>query len=248
MRAPHPIRGFLALTSFLTIIPTRVHDIAAAASSLYMAPLVGLIVGALSAAPLITYPRVPALAAAISYALTGFLHLEGLADFADAALSGARGDEFIRILKDPRRGGKAVAAVAVAVAAVFTLTHQIASLDSPALVYAAGVAGAYESLYIGAFVGEPPPYEGLSSLFVPKAREALRKNLAVVAVTAAALALSPRALAAYLASIAASSAAALTVTRASMRAAGFVNGDVLGACLEVGRVASLAAAAVVGYA
>ncbi|MDQ5769047.1 adenosylcobinamide-GDP ribazoletransferase [Thiothrix subterranea] len=103
---------FLAL-SFLTRIPVpdlgklEVVDFGRAA---LFYPLVGLLIGALLCLPLVLFPHAPAvlLAAIVTVlwaAITGGLHLDGLADSADAWLGGFGDVEKThRILKDPLIG------------------------------------------------------------------------------------------------------------------------------------------------
>ena len=110
---------FLAI-SFLTRLPVpelgklEANDFARAA--LYY-PLVGLLIGGLLCLPVLLLPHAaPLLLAAILTvlwaALTGGLHLDGLADSADAWLGGfGDAEKTQRILKDPLVGAAAVIAV-----------------------------------------------------------------------------------------------------------------------------------------
>ena len=110
---------FLAI-SFLTRLPVpelsklEARDFARAA--LYY-PLVGLLIGGLLCLPVLLLPQAaPLLLAAILTvlwaALTGGLHLDGLADSADAWLGGfGDAEKTQRILKDPLVGAAAVIAV-----------------------------------------------------------------------------------------------------------------------------------------
>ncbi|WP_199098875.1 adenosylcobinamide-GDP ribazoletransferase [Dyella sp. ASV21] len=114
------MRSLLAAIGFLTRIPVsaKVFDPAGAASNpLPWYPVVGLLIGALlyglswllASAP-------PLLAAALLLLawvlLTGALHLDGLADSADAWVGGLGDRErTLAIMKDPRSGPMGVAAV-----------------------------------------------------------------------------------------------------------------------------------------
>ncbi len=116
---------FLAL-SFLTRIPVpdlgKLEPPDFARAALFY-PLVGLVIGALLCAPLLLFPHAaPLLLAAILSVfwavLTGGLHLDGLADSADAWLGGlGDAEKTHRILKDPRVG----AAGAIALVSVLLL-------------------------------------------------------------------------------------------------------------------------------
>lgn len=114
-----PTHLFLAI-AFLTRLPVPVlgkleaPDFARAA--LYY-PLVGLLIGALLYLPVLVFPHAsPLLLAAILTvlwaALTGGLHLDGLADSADAWLGGfGDAEKTQRILKDPLVGAAGVIAL-----------------------------------------------------------------------------------------------------------------------------------------
>lgn len=114
------MRGLLVALGFLTRIPVpaRVFDDARAQrTSLAWYPMVGLVVGALVTGLFVVLPREHALlSAALTLlawvALTGGLHLDGLADSADAWVGGF-GDRArtLEIMKDPRSGPAGVTAI-----------------------------------------------------------------------------------------------------------------------------------------
>lgn len=114
------MRGLLVALGFLTRIPVppRVFDDARAQrTSLAWYPMVGVIVGALVTVLFLVLPREHALlSAALTLlawvALTGGLHLDGLADSADAWVGGF-GDRArtLEIMKDPRSGPAGVTAI-----------------------------------------------------------------------------------------------------------------------------------------
>jgi adenosylcobinamide-GDP ribazoletransferase len=114
------MRALLAAIGFLTRlpVPVRVFDDAdAQARSLAWYPLVGLLIGVLLAALAWALRDVPPLLAAALLlvawvAVTGALHLDGLADSADAWVGGL-GDRArtLEIMKDPRSGPVGVVAI-----------------------------------------------------------------------------------------------------------------------------------------
>ena len=114
------MRGLLVAIGFLTRlpVPAKAFDGApASASSLAWYPAVGLLIGGLlwllswvmaSAPPLL----VAAVVLAVWVGLTGALHLDGLADSADAWVGGLGSRErTLAIMKDPRSGPMGVAAL-----------------------------------------------------------------------------------------------------------------------------------------
>lgn len=133
------IRGLLFALGFLTRVPVPARIFADARAqrwSLVWYPLVGALVGA---ALVVTHALLPTskplLSAALLLALwvwlTGGLHLDGLADSADAWVGGM-GDRqrTLDIMKDPRSGPAGVTAIALLLLLRFAA---LASLDPRAL-------------------------------------------------------------------------------------------------------------------
>jgi adenosylcobinamide-GDP ribazoletransferase len=128
------IRPFLIALQFLTRLPVRLKtppEPSEMSYSVLYYPAVGLILGLLLATLAWPLGQLPVLlAAALLLAawvlVTGALHLDGLADTADA-WAGGRGDRerTLAIMKDPRSGPMGVTAVVlvlmVKLAALFTL-------------------------------------------------------------------------------------------------------------------------------
>lgn len=128
-----PLYPFLIALQFLTRIPIRLREKPtplAVARSLPYYPLAGLIIGLLVAAlnELLMDTAAPlraALVLTLWVALTGALHLDGLADSADAWFAGAGDRErTLAVMKDPYCGPMAVAAV------VLLLLLKFASIQS----------------------------------------------------------------------------------------------------------------------
>ncbi len=135
------MRGLLAAVGFLTRVPVpqRVFaDTQARTRSLPWYPLVGLLIGMAlcGVAALLPADRMLLTAAIVLLAwvwLTGALHLDGLADMADAWVGGMAGDDAARrartleIMKDPRSGPAAITAVVLVLLLKFAA---LASLPS----------------------------------------------------------------------------------------------------------------------
>ena len=125
------MRGLLAAVGFLTRVPVppRVFaDSAARGRSLPWYPLVGLLIGAVLCALDAVLPATRALLGAalvlLAWAwLTGALHLDGLADMADAWVGGMAGNadtsraRTLEIMKDPRSGPAAAGTESAATSA-----------------------------------------------------------------------------------------------------------------------------------
>ena len=123
-------RGLVLALQFLTRLPVpSLHDVAPGELSRSAAwfPLVGLIVGGASAALLVAGGRLDpwlgALLATLGWVwVTGALHLDGLADLADA-LGAAHRDRtrFLQVLRDPHVGTFGVIALVAAIGSRFVL-------------------------------------------------------------------------------------------------------------------------------
>lgn len=134
------MRGLLAAIGFLTRlpVPARVFDEAARPSQLAWYPAVGLLIGGLlSCLGWLLSGAPPLLAAGLLLAawvvLTGALHLDGLADSADAWVGGLGDRErTLTIMKDPRSGPIGVTAVVLVLllkfGALVSLPHPSAAL------------------------------------------------------------------------------------------------------------------------
>lgn len=137
---------FLLAVAFLTRLPVpELGKLEAAdhARAALFYPLVGLLVGGLLCLPLLLFPHAsPLLLAAILTVLwaglTGGLHLDGLADSADAWLGGFGDVEKThRILKDPLTGAAGVIAVVSIMLLKFAaLTALLANADWPTILFA----------------------------------------------------------------------------------------------------------------
>lgn len=111
------MKNFLLAVQFLTIIPVRirhVNDKALAGSVVYF-PLVGLLLGLIltganSFLSFLAFEEIfiNIILVVLLIALTGGIHLDGLADTADAFLSRRNKEEKLRIMRDSRTGAMGV--------------------------------------------------------------------------------------------------------------------------------------------
>jgi adenosylcobinamide-GDP ribazoletransferase len=239
------LRALAAAVTLLTRIPigSRVAiDEADIARSLAWLPLVGVGLGgavALSArvleGRLDDGPTAVLIVAAWALA-TGAIHLDGLADSADALGAGDR-TRSLAIMRDPRLGSFGVLAIVFVVilkialvAAVLARGHHLWLLAIPAVARAAASA-----------LSAALPYareQGTGGALVSGGQRAER--LAVALATAIIVALACARLRGVLA-IAAAALVALAVGRLAARRIGGVTGDVLGATIELAECAALVA-------
>lgn len=235
---PHP---FCVALQFLTRLPlslSRPPDAAAQRRSLYWYPAVGLVVGAaLLLAAWLTSALPPAPRAALLLALwallTGLLHLDGLADCADAWLGG-HGDRArtLAILKDPRAGSAAVAMLVLVLLLKFAALQTLlaSGAATPALLLAPLLARAAVPVLFAS-----TPYVRDGGLGAVLAREADRRALLGVAALAALPALACGAWAALLAV----AGVGFFVRALALRRLGGFTGDVAGALIELAEAAAL---------
>jgi adenosylcobinamide-GDP ribazoletransferase len=207
-------------------------------------PAVGLFLGLVLAGAdrWMELARLPGLAAgAILVGLlalvTGGLHLDGLADSADALLSWKGREEKLRIMKDSRTGAHGATAICLAILAKAALISGIVGPMRLTWLVLFPAAGRWAMLPV-AWVFPYAREEGTGAGVVKKMRFGAVLLGTVVTFAAVALLWPKGAIA-----LGASALAAFIVGVWAWRAVGGVTGDVLGACCEAGEVVFLAVAA-----
>lgn len=241
------ISALLVAIGFLTRIPVpaRVFDDAdAQRSSLVWYPAVGLLLGIiLLVLAGVLHDAPPLLLAALLLAawvlLTGGLHLDGLADTADAWIGGLGNRErTLEIMKDPRSGPAGVTAVVLVLLLKFAALASLSTEGWPLLWLAPLLARAGLT---AAFLGLPYVRSGgLGSALADAPRGACMVSLL------ATLALSLIAGLAGILALLAASAIWLIWRRACRQRLGGFTGDTAGALAEVIEMAALVALALGG--
>ena len=233
-------RGFRAGVGFLTRIPVRTEigerDIAA---SVAWFPIVGALVGVMSAAVYLVatrlWPRPVAaiLAVATSVAVTGAFHEDGLGDTADALGAASTGRDPQPVLRDPLMGAFGVVAlvvdVALRVTCVAALTPRAGAL---ALVGAHALA---RGVSAGVVVSAPSVGTGLGSSYASLAPRWRGVVAAIVGTLIATVCLGIGGpIGSFVAVV-----VALVVAGWAERALGGVSGDVLGAIEQLVEISTL---------
>jgi len=254
------VKGLRLSIGLLTVIPVgAIGDVdrRMARTAMLLAPLVGLLLGIIAAAVLVgVHALVPStlgalLAAVLAVAtlayLTRALHLDGLADTADALGSGRRGDAALEIA---RRGDVGPFGV---VTLVLVLVVQVASLAVAsdagwgALALVIAVVTGRVSVVVACARGIPPARpEGLGALVagtVPRAAALAWVVLALGLAATSGAWLTGVAWAPALA-VAAGLALGLGIVARSAGRLGGINGDVLGAAVETAATTALVVLAV----
>lgn len=242
---------FREAVAFLTRLPGGSHPESGSGLTAVVPwfPVVGLVVGLLSAATYVGLSAVvsPLTAAAITFAvsalITGGFHEDGLADSFDALAGGWDREQRLSILKDSRHGTFGVLSLVlisiIKIAALAELADQRAAL-ALLTAHCAGRAGAVALMGVAPTARE----DGLGADYtralgvVP----ALAGTFVGVAVTVAAFRIEALTVLAVLA------AAVVLVGVWAWRKIGGVTGDLLGAAEQVGEAAVLVAVAALASA
>jgi len=230
---------------FLTTIPVGFDEEAldSLASRMWIYILVGaaigLVVGGISYA-LTVVPHMSnlvhaALTLVALYALTGFIHLDGLADVGDGLLKHGTMQERLRVIKDPYIG---VGGIAFCVLSFLLLFSAVASINPTALLPALITAevAAKLSMVEVASLGKAT-HKGLGSRFTENSGLFTFVVALLLAALVAVLCLGVRGLLVLLPPLAVS----LGLVKLANKAFGGVNGDVIGSSNELGRLIALIA-------
>ena len=244
------MRELVALLSFLTRLPAGRHELMEAASGFYMVPIVGAIEGLLIALPLAALLKIgvdPLLVASVYLilyvAVTGGMHVDGLADYVDVVASQRRGLDAVKIMKDPCRGSFAL--LAIVLIAVISLASVASMAALPLYAFIATMTMTHviaaESMFVTAGLGGEEPYNGLARYFLKEARKpsTISRSLAIIVVVTAAVAIAGQRLISILVAIAMGFLVSYVVAVDAKRRLGFVNGDILGFTYEISRAACL---------
>ena len=233
------MKGLRYAVGLLTRLPVGAPDDAARASSVPWYPVVGAGIGALSGLTAYGAGRIlpdlvaGILAVAVSTAVTGALHLDGLADVFDGFVGGWDRDRRLEIMGDPRLGTYGAAALFLALALHTSLLAALAA--NPVVVLAAAAGGAVSRAVTVVGMGTAPvAAEGLGARH---AAAATLRRLVVTGIVgvAAGAALGGTGLAALGAAVVAGAA----IVGWARRAVGGITGDVLGAVQVTAELAFL---------
>jgi adenosylcobinamide-GDP ribazoletransferase len=239
------MKPFLIALQFLTRLPVRLRDVPdrEVGRSLLYYPVVGALLGAALAALGVGLDGAPALlrAAIVLCAwvlLTGALHLDGLADSADAWVGG-RGDRerTLSIMKDPHCGPAAVVVLALVLLLKFTALVELAGDWGSLILVPALARAAVVLLFLSTPYVRPGGLGAALAAYAPR-----NAGVAVIVATLASASLlgATRAAAVVIACV----GAFLLGRRAMRERLGGTTGDTAGALIEIVETAALVAIAV----
>jgi adenosylcobinamide-GDP ribazoletransferase len=244
-----PRGGLRLAVTLLTVVPVPAGRAAgsgpplaapsrrAAGAAMCWAPAVGLLIGGagagvlwLASHPGRTGPLLGAvLAVAAMAALTGGLHLDGLADLADGLGSRRPADAALAIMKKSDIGPFGVVALVLVLLVQVAALAQAETAGRGVVAVVAAAATARLALTLACRRGVPPARgSGLGALVAGSVQPAVAAVLAVAAVAAGAAFGWIFAIA-----VGAGLVSSLLVTALAVRRLGGITGDVLGAAAEI---------------
>jgi adenosylcobinamide-GDP ribazoletransferase len=226
-------------------VPTVAVDATALGRSPLWYPWVGLLLGMLASVFALMLQPASALLAAAGYTvalmvLSGGLHLDGLGDTADAWIGGhGDRDRMLQIMKDPRCGPMAVAAIAGVLLFRVAAAHALIGVGSWTMLVCAPALG--RAVGAGLLAGVPGARsDGLAAQLQQRlARRGIGVSLLLIA-----LVIAVAAAAAGTVAVLAAGLTALLLGRSFRRRLGGVSGDTVGAAIELSETVALVAAAV----
>jgi adenosylcobinamide-GDP ribazoletransferase len=240
-----PIRAVRLAVAFLTILPVRFRDGAIRpadlAASRFAYPVVGGAIGLALAALSLGLDRLGAslaltafLLVAAGIAITGGLHLDGLADTADGLFLGGGPERRLAVMRDPHVGSVGVLALVLAILGKYAALCSLSGRSRALAILGAAVLS--RALILVAAGSAPyARCEGTGRLLVEATtpRDALGAAALVFALGLAF---------ARLPGLVASGAVlglAWAFTRLANRRLGGITGDILGALVEMGELTFL---------
>ncbi len=242
----NPLEPFLALISFLTILPvSRSYNLDYIARYMFLFPLVGLLIGFIVGfiAYLlysITYSSliVALIATATLLIITGMHHTDALADFADGIMAKGSRDVKLRALRDPAIGSAGATAL---ILYIVGLIIALASIDNSSIVSALIVSEviAKYAMVLQASIGRVA-WEGMGASFARSMSIKDNGGSRWIASTVITLLLvyilsKDMGIYAFIASV----ASALVMLLLAYRNFGGISGDLFGATNELTRLVSL---------
>jgi len=251
--------GLRLSVTLLTVIPLRGPAAeprrATVAAAMAWAPAVGLLLGSVAAAVLVTADRLfgagPLTAAGLAVAslalLTRGLHLDGLADLADGLGSGQPAARALDIMRRSDIGPFGI------VTLVLTLVIQVGALAhaeaagggrGPVALIAAAVTGRLALTWACRRGVAAARREGLGAMVAGTVRPGLAAGITLAVLVAVSAAALPEPLGWTLPlAVVAGLAGAFVLQRRAVRRLGGITGDVLGALIETAATVTLVVAA-----
>ncbi|HUI72278.1 MAG TPA: adenosylcobinamide-GDP ribazoletransferase [Spirochaetia bacterium] len=238
------MRGFFSALAFLTIIPFPEALKSSRQNRMFAGyPAAGLVIGCLLSLLYLAADKLfPDALAAItlvagSLLLTGAIHLDGLADCADAFYGKRDREETLRILKDPRIGTMGGAAIGISLLARYAA---VSSLSGPLVMLALPLVTAYSRTVVLIALSFLPYVRREEGIMQESPRSPAALTALAIAVIIAVGVLLPVPTAVSLVALAG-------FWRLSWKRIRGCTGDVLGASIEIAEIVFLATLAALDH-
>ncbi|MEM0260765.1 MAG: adenosylcobinamide-GDP ribazoletransferase [Sulfolobales archaeon] len=247
------LRGFLSLISLLTRIPIKnsYSDLEEAARVFFMVPFIGVLEGFIASSALILMVSAglnPLLISIILIALhvlvTGGIHLDGFADYSDVIGSLRRGEEALKIIKDPRRGTFSILSLIIGLMINYSsLQIMVSSIEivQTAIYIMLSYVAASEAMFIACYFGREEPYNGMARYFTfySKIFRNAILNIIIYVFLSILLIFLQGLRTSLIMILILPLIAGFIIAMDAERRLGFINGDVLGFSYEFVRISSL---------
>jgi len=226
------------LFSFFTILPVGGGDVKKAARVFFLSPLVvggslGFISGVLGlVVEQLASGWIGGVTAYLSsLLLTGFHHVDGLADFSDMSMIRGDRDAKIRVLRDGRVGSAAVASVTICLFLGLYSASTLRGVDILSVILLSDVMSRLSGVFV-LYASPPIPESQLAKEFSPYIRgNHLRFLLSIFST----LPLTSLGLFNYLISLIAAILVSSLITGSAIKQLGGSSGDVVGCVIEMSR-------------
>lgn len=168
------MKSFLLAIQFLTIVPIKIRQLKEKSLSWSMVffPIVGLLIGLVligvnNLLLVLNVEQIPSgiILIVLLIILTGGIHVDGLADTADAFLSGKNKEEMLRIMRDPHIGAMGVVGIVSIILLKIAFLSSINPLFRPVSLILMCVLGRW-SLVFSIFLFPYARQDGKAKVFI----------------------------------------------------------------------------------
>lgn len=233
------LRSAKSVVSFLTVLPVGRGTLEDAARGIFLFPAAGALIGLLAGSAglgmsLFMDPLLAGVLVTASIAvLTGLHHMDGLADFADGLMARGGRERRLAAMKDASTGSAGTAGIALVLAGMVAALSGTSGTDLLLAVILAEVLAKFSMVLMAGIGSSASP--GSATPFVLAAQK--RQVAAAFVMTAVLMVILGQGTGLFM--LGAAMAVTLVVIAIATRSFGGITGDVLGACNELVRVASL---------